>query len=66
MKKLNLDFFKTAVLVILLGFLFVFYQTSLNGRYVKDGLAVFDTRTGDEFVFVKGKLINLSDYKIPN
>lgn len=56
MKKLNLDFFKTAILIILLAFLFVFYQYSQNGRYVVDGLMVLDTRTGQHLIYTKNGL----------
>ncbi|TDD98612.1 hypothetical protein [Flavobacterium cellulosilyticum] len=48
MKKLNLDYFKISILLILLGFLLVFYQYSQNGRYISKGedWMVIDTHTG--------------------
>lgn len=48
MKKLNLDLFKISIIIILIGFLYCFYQFSQNGRYVRqdDSRLVLDSRTG--------------------
>lgn len=48
MKKYNLDVFKLSIIIILIGFLFCFYQFSQNGRFVKtDSIKIsLDSRTG--------------------
>jgi len=48
MKKRNIDFFKISIILILLGFLYCFYQFTLNGRYVNtaDFRVVLDSKTG--------------------
>jgi len=48
MKKINIDVFKIALVAILLGFLFLFYQYSQNGRFylTHDSLFIIDSRTG--------------------
>ena len=48
MKKLNIDLFKFSLVVILFGFLFLFYQYSQNGRFylANDSNSIIDTRTG--------------------
>lgn len=45
---MKIDFFKFALLIILLAFLYLFYDYSENGRYSisNDGNSVIDTRTG--------------------
>jgi hypothetical protein len=49
MKKLNLDLFKTSIIVILIGFLYCFYLYTQNGRYVTNDSSgfVLDSRTGE-------------------
>jgi hypothetical protein len=60
MKKINFDFFKFSVVIILIGFLLIFYQFSQNGRYfyISDS-KIFDTQTGAlwENKFPRGKSI---------
>lgn len=53
MKNLKLDFFKISIVIILLGFLFVFYQFSENGRFQISGESsrIIDTRTGAVYRF---------------
>tara|TARA_R110001583_G_scaffold192520_1_gene359113 strand:+ start:1782 stop:1967 length:186 start_codon:yes stop_codon:yes gene_type:complete len=48
MKKYNLDLFKISITIILIGFLYCFYQYTQNGRYTTtDVLKItLDTRTG--------------------
>jgi hypothetical protein len=46
----KLDYFKISIIVILLGFLIVFYRYSENGRYAhtnNDSTIIIDTRTGE-------------------
>jgi hypothetical protein len=53
MKNLKLDFFKISLVIILLGFLFVFYQFSENGRFYSpsDGSKIIDSRSGAVYTF---------------
>lgn len=39
-------FFKVALLLILAGFLFTYYQSTQVNRYVQDGSKIFDSKTG--------------------
>tara|TARA_R110001583_G_scaffold90656_1_gene232603 strand:+ start:238 stop:408 length:171 start_codon:yes stop_codon:yes gene_type:complete len=49
MKKFNIDLFKISIIIILIGFLYCFYEYAQNGRYVTtDVLKItLDTRTGE-------------------
>ena len=58
MKKIHFDFFKFSLVIILIGFLLIFYQYSQNGRYFYiDVTYILDTRTGAiwETNYGKGK-----------
>jgi len=59
MNNINLDFFKVFLIVILVGFLFVFSQYAKNGRYQSrlSAKVVLDTRTGTVYKIHEGKLI---------
>ena len=48
MKNFKLDLFKISLVLILLGFLFLFDQYTKNGRFhiSNDGTSIIDTRTG--------------------
>lgn len=56
MKYMNFDLFKTLIIVLLIGFLFVFYQYSQNGRYQSyvDVDYLIDTRTGETYYVGEG------------
>ena len=50
MKIINLSYFKISIVIILIGFLFVFYEYSQNGRYyINNNALIIDTRTGKSF-----------------
>lgn len=50
MEKLNLPYFKFSIIMILIGFLYVYYEYSQNGRYyISDKAIIIDTRTGKSF-----------------
>jgi hypothetical protein len=57
MRNLKFDFFKISIVIILLGFLFVFYQFSENGRFYSpsDGAKIIDSRTGAIYTFYDNK-----------
>ena len=48
MKTKAIDLFKISIIVILIGFLYCFYQYTQNGRYVQtnDFRVILDSRTG--------------------
>ncbi len=51
MKNLKFDFFKVSIVLILLGFLLVFYQSSRNGRFSNAGsIGILDTRNGAVYI----------------
>ncbi len=57
MKFINLDLFKIIIIILLLGFLYVFYLLSLNGRFQKfDDDDILDTRTGVRYYVLDKKL----------
>ena len=50
MKELKTEYFKISLIIILIGFLYVSYQYSQNGRFVHiGGLVTMDTHTGTIF-----------------
>lgn len=61
--KYKFDFFKFFLLIILLGFLYVFYLNSQNGRYINYNQelekVIIDTRTGALYAFTDDKLIQV-------
>lgn len=51
------NLFKICIIIIAAGFLIVYYTSKDNGRYVfdKDGLGVYDTKTGVRYITSEGK-----------
>lgn len=53
MKIFKIDFYKIFIVLLLFGFLFVFYQFAQNNRYLlmANTPAILDTRTGAVYSF---------------
>ena len=50
-KIIDFQYFKFSIIIVLIGFLYVYYEYSQNGRYYinSDGI-VIDTRTGKTYI----------------
>jgi hypothetical protein len=74
MGNLKLDFFKISIVIILLGFLFVFYQFSENARYSSENgrfyigneNLIIDSRTGVTYNLTGPNYLFLKHFKLPS
>jgi len=63
------NLFKALLIIILVAFLYLYYENSDSGRYIKYGtevrLRVFDTKTGQYYIYnsEKDKILL---YDLPN
>lgn len=62
----NIDYFKVAILICSVIFLFLFQDFSKNGRYQKSGeSSVIDTRTGNVYWLSVDKILEYEHPVIP-
>jgi len=63
------NLFKALLIIILLAFLYLYYENSNNGRYINyrpaSGLSVLDTKTGKLYVYNSEKN-KIKLYDLPN
>ena len=63
------NLFKALLIIILLAFLYLYYESSDSGRYIKYGewrnLRVFDTKTGKYYIY-KPHNNKIILYDLPN
>ena len=63
------NLFKTLLIIILLAFLYLYYESSDNGRYIEygkesqDWASLLDTKTGKMYYRHEGKIVS---YDFPN
>ena len=54
---MKVDIFKTFLLILFVGLLYITYVASNNGRYSTENSIIIDTRTGDVYS-LEGEKIN--------
>ncbi len=64
------NLFKALLIIILVAFLYLYYESSNNGRYIKYGpgrdtliVNILDTKTGNLYIYYEDKI---TFYDLPN